>query len=194
MLQHLPFFFRKIVYRILMLTAGKQILLAPRNASPHSSVYDIEMMDIKGQSFSLNGFRGKRMLIVNTASQCGYAHQFAELEELRKKSMGKLFIIAVPSADFKNQEPLSEQEIGDFCSLNYDVHFMLTAKAHVTGKNRHPLYNWLADPKLNGWNNKEPVWNFCKYLISEDGRLLGFFNGAVSPMHESIFPGYGKGN
>lgn len=176
-----------------MLTAGKQILLPPRNASPVSSIYDIEMLDINGQRFSLNDFRGKRMLIVNTASQCGYAHQFAELEELRKKSKGELIIIAIPSSDFKNQEPLSEQDISAFCSLNYDVHFMLTAKAHVKGKNCHPLYKWLSNPELNGWNRQEPVWNFCKYLIGEDGRLLGFFNGAVSPMHESIFPGKGNG-
>jgi len=177
---------RKIFYRTLMKVAGSKSLLPPGKVHPSSSVYEIELLEISGRRFSLNDFSGKRILIVNTASQCGYTPQFAELEELRRRSEGNLVIIGVPSGDFKNQEPLDERGIAEFCSVTYPVHFVMVAKTHVTGPGCHPLYKWLSDPQLNGWNSQSPTWNFCKYLIGRDGRLLGFFNSAVSPLDELI--------
>lgn len=123
---------------------------------------------------------------MNTASKCGFTHQYAELEKLHKEYNDKLVILGFPCNDFARQEPGDAQQIQDFCTKNYSVTFQLFDKIHVKGNQQAPLYKWLSDKAQNGWNKQEPTWNFCKYLVNEKGELIAFFPSRVSPMDEMI--------
>lgn len=151
-----------------------------------TSIYDIALVDIQGRPVTLSAFKGKKMLIVNTASKCGYTGQYARLEELHRQRGQSLAVLGFPCNDFGAQEPGSEMEIKSFCQTNYGVTFPLFGKLHVTGKEKHPLYKWLSDPAQNGWNAQEPTWNFCKYLLDEQGKLLRFMSPDIDPLDESI--------
>lgn len=150
------------------------------------SFYDFTMKSLDGKDIDFKQYKGKKVLIVNTASKCGYTPQYAELEELHKKYGDKLVILGFPANDFMKQEPGTNEEIGEFCSKNYGVSFQMFEKIEVTGKSKAPLYQWLSDKNLNGWNDKEPSWNFCKYLINENGELVNFFNSKVTPLSEEM--------
>jgi glutathione peroxidase len=122
-------------------------------------------------------------LIVNTASDCGYTAQYAELQSLYTQFGDRLIILGFPCNQFKEQEKGNEQDIASFCQVNYGVTFPLFQKADVKkGINQHPVYQWLTDPAKNGWNKQEPVWNFSKYLIDEEGRLTHYMDPSVSPL------------
>lgn len=153
---------------------------------PSSSVYSIPLQDIQGRNVTLSSFKGKKMLIVNTASVCGYTPQYAQLEALHRQYGEKIAVLAFPSNDFGNQEPGDDLTIKNFCQTNYGVTFPLFSKIHVIGPGRHPLYEWLCNPALNGWNSKKPDWNFCKYLLDENGKLMHFFNAATDPLDPLI--------
>jgi glutathione peroxidase len=144
------------------------------------TAYDFTFESIKsGVSFSLKEFEGKVLLIVNTASKCGFTSQYAGLEKLYKTYAEKgLMILGVPSNDFGKQEPGSSSEIVSFCQTNYGVTFPLTAKVHVRGKEKHPFYIWAREQLGFG---TAPKWNFHKYLISRKGDLLTYFNSTTSP-------------
>lgn len=150
------------------------------------SVFDIPLVDIQGRTVNLNAFKGKKILIVNTASECGYTPQYAQLEELHQQFGHSIAVLGFPCNDFGGQEPGSELEIKTFCQARYGVTFPLFSKLHVTGAEKHPLYSWLTDPALNGWNSQEPTWNFCKYVIDEKGKLLHFLNANIDPFDERI--------
>lgn len=150
------------------------------------SVFDIPLVDIQGRTVNLNAFKGKKILIVNTASECGYTPQYAQLEELHQQYGKSIAVLGFPCNDFGGQEPGTELEIKTFCQARYGVTFPLFSKLHVTGSEKHPLYNWLTDPALNGWNSQEPTWNFCKYVIDEKGTLLHFLNANIDPFDERI--------
>jgi glutathione peroxidase len=164
------------------LFACKEIKSKPDNSKSTQSFYDFKMKSLDGKEIDFKQYKGKKVLIVNTASKCGYTPQYAELEELHKKYGDKLVILGFPANNFMKQEPGSNEEIGEFCSRNYGVTFQMFEKVDVVGKDKAPLYKWLSDKSLNGWNNEEPSWNFCKYLISENGELLNFFNAKVTPL------------
>ena len=132
----------------------------------------------------LSMFAGKAVLVVNTASQCGFTKQYAALQELwQRYRAGGLVVLGVPSNDFGGQEPGSEAEIKDFCKVNFDVDFPLTAKTVVKGADAHPFYNWAADT-LGGM--AKPRWNFHKYLIAPDGRLVDWFSTPTSPTSSKV--------
>jgi len=141
---------------------------------------------INGLPLDWSKFKGKKLLIVNTASECGYTPQYAELQELFEKYGSKLEIIGVPANNFGGQEPGANTEIQSFCERNYGVKFTMTEKVEVIGDEQHALYQWLSTPTLNGWNEGAPNWNFCKYLLNEKGELIKFFNSSVSPMDKAI--------
>ena len=150
------------------------------------SVYDIKIHSLEGDPIDLNDFRGKKILIVNVASKCGYTPQYEELQTLHEQYGEKLQIIGVPCNQFGNQEPGSEEEIREFCTKNYGVSFLITEKVDVKGDQQHPLYQWLTQKSMNGAIDSKVKWNFNKYLVDEEGNLLEHFGSGVNPLSENI--------
>jgi glutathione peroxidase len=151
-----------------------------------STFYNFKMKDINGKEIDFASFKGKKLLLVNVASKCGYTKQYAQLQELYANHGDKIVVLGFPANNFGGQEPGSNEEIKDFCSTEYGVTFPMFEKVSVKGFDKHPLYRWLSDSKQNGWNNEEPSWNFCKYFINEKGELLKFFPSSVTPLDEQI--------
>ncbi|MGZ4054781.1 MAG: glutathione peroxidase [Bacteroidia bacterium] len=150
------------------------------------SFYDFKLKSIDGKEIDFSVYKGKKVLIVNTASECGYTPQYDELQHLHETHSDKLIILGFPANNFGGQEPGSNDEIGSFCRKNFGVTFQLFQKSEVIGNDQNPLYKWLTDKDQNGWNTEAPTWNFCKYLVSENGELLKFYSAAISPMSEEI--------
>ncbi|MBP6664211.1 MAG: glutathione peroxidase [Chitinophagales bacterium] len=153
---------------------------------PTQSFYDFKMLAIDGTEIDLSQYKGKKVLVVNTASKCGFTPQYKDLEALSQKMGDKLVILGFPANNFMGQEPGSNTEIASFCQKNYGVTFQMFEKIDVVGKNQHPLYKFLSDKTLNGWNDQAPSWNFCKYLIDENGRLIKFYKSGVNPLDDEI--------
>jgi glutathione peroxidase len=154
---------------------------------PNSSVFEIPIVMNDGSTITLAVFAGKKIMIVNTASDCGYTHQFDDLQKLYESAGGKLVIIGFPSNDFKEQEKGSDAEIESFCRRNYGVSFPLARKSGVRkGEGQHLVYQWLSSKEQNGWNSKSPTWNFSKYLINEKGILTHYFDPAVDPSGSEV--------
>jgi len=151
-----------------------------------SSIYDIKVKAIDGSQIDFSIYRGKKLLIVNTASECGFTPQYEDLQRLHAMYEDKITILGFPSNDFGGQEPGTNEEIAEFCSKNFQVTFQLFEKSVVSGKNKSALYSWLTIKDQNGWNDVEPNWNFCKYLVSEEGELINFFGSAIDPFSEEI--------
>jgi glutathione peroxidase len=163
-----------------------QVLKNDKSVQPVLSFYDLNANSISGEPFSFSKLKGKKVLIVNVASHCGYTNQYTELEQLFQQNKNELVILGFPANDFKNQEPGSDAEIASFCSLNFGVNFPLFKKQSVLNLNENQVYKWLTEPTKNGWNNQRPTWNFCKYLINEEGKLEGFFSAQVSPLSDEL--------
>lgn len=182
----------KAIYPIIMLPgklfgSNKEAHINEQEKKPVQDIYALSFQANNKDTISMEQFRGKKILIVNTASNCGYTGQFAELETLHQQYKDQLQIIGFPANDFKEQEKGNDEEIARFCKVNFGVSFLLASKTSVIrGQEQHPLYKWLSQASLNGWNNQEPVWNFCKYLVDENGTLLGFFSQKISPLDEQI--------
>ncbi len=155
---------------------NKKQTLAPVN------FYSLQAKTSSGEVVSLEKFRGQKTLIVNLASQCGFTPQYNQLEELYQLDKNKITILGFPSNDFGGQEPGTDEEIEQFCKVNFGVTFPLFKKDHVKGIDKQPVYQWLSDASKNGWNKEEPSWNFCKYLIDEQGNLEKIFSSSVSPL------------
>jgi glutathione peroxidase len=141
----------------------------------------IELIGLDQTPIDIASFKGKKMLVVNTASKCGFTPQYKELEQLHQKHGDKLVIIGAPCNQFGNQEPGSAEEIGVFCQKNYGVSFLMTDKLDVKGKNQHSLYSWLTKKELNGVDDFEVSWNFNKFLLDENGKLTHYFGSSTSP-------------
>jgi glutathione peroxidase len=140
-----------------------------------------------GDAIDLSSFRGKKILLVNTASNCGFTPQYAELETLYKAYHDILVVIGFPANDFKEQEHLDDAGIATFCKINFGVTFPLARKSQVIkGPAQNPVFGWLTHAGQNGWCNQQPLWNFCKYLVDEQGNLMAFFAHTVSPMDEKL--------
>lgn len=151
------------------------------------SFYDLEASTLEGAPFSFESLRGKRVLIVNTASKCGFTPQYAELEALHESHAGENFVIlGFPCNDFGRQEPGSAEEIAEFCSRNYGVSFEMMEKVHVKGEDQHPVYAWLTSQELNGEDDHKVGWNFHKFLVDENGNLVASLRSGVGPGSEEI--------
>lgn len=163
-------------------------ILKPENpVTPHTSAFTIPFELNDGETATLSKWKGKIIMVVNTASDCGYTAQYEELQSLYNKYKDQLIIIAFPANDFKEQEKGSNDEIANFCKKNYGVEFPIAMKCSVIkGDKQHPLYSWLSDAAKNGWNSKEPSWNFSKYVLNPEGQLLGYFDPGVSPLSKEI--------
>lgn len=176
---------------LLLLSSCTETSQQPTNTkyamNSSTSFYDLQVTDIDGNTFNMNDLKGKRVLIVNVASKCGFTKQYKPLQELYEKFGGNTFtIIGFPSNDFMGQEPGSEEEIKDFCEKNFGVTFPLMSKISVKGKNIHPLYKWLTQKEMNGVDDFKVKWNFHKFLVDENGQLVGDFPSSVSPLSEEI--------
>jgi glutathione peroxidase len=145
------------------------------------AIYDFSLKDIQGEEIQFEQYRGRKLLIVNTASRCGFTPQYADLEKLHRPYGDKVTVLGFPSNNFLWQDPGSDEDILTFCKSNYDVTFKMFSKISVRGRSRHPLYRWLYEQ-----TGKLPTWNFCKYLVSEDGRKVSFFSSKVEPMDPII--------
>jgi glutathione peroxidase len=156
------------------------------NVSPNISFYSLGADQINGIGFNFDELKGKKVLIVNVASDCGYTPQYGELQKLHERYKGKLVILGFPSNDFHGQEPGSEAEIETFCQKEYSVTFPLFQKHSVIGPDQHEVFHWLSDKAQNGWNDQSPPWNFSKYLVDERGRLQFFFQPYVSPLSDEV--------
>jgi len=150
------------------------------------SIYDISINSITGEPINLADFKGKKILIVNTASECGFTGQYEDLEKLYKTYKDKLVVIGVPCNQFGGQEPGTLTEIQSFCEVNYGVTFLLTEKVAVKGEKQHPLYAWLTNKELNGVKGSSVKWNFQKYLIDENGNYIDYFYSMTKPMSSKI--------
>ena len=151
-----------------------------------SAFYDFKMKSLTGEMIDFASFKGKKVLLVNVASKCGYTPQYEDLQKLHEQYGDKLVVLGFPANNFASQEPGTEEEIGAFCKRNYGVTFQLFSKISVKGDDQAPLYKWLSDKSQNGWNDQTPSWNFCKYLVNEKGELIKYFSAGVKPMGEEI--------
>jgi glutathione peroxidase len=151
-------------------------------AQSQNSIHSLSVTSIDGKAIPLSNFKGKKLMIVNTASECGFTPQYKDLEKLYQNYKDKGFeILAIPSNDFKNQEKGSNSDIKAFCERNYGVTFMLAEKTNVRNTPIHPIYEWLTKKELNGVKNNNVKWNFHKFMIDEEGRLIDDLNPWRSP-------------
>lgn len=155
------------------------------NVTP-ATVHGFKVTDIDGGTIDFHKFKGKKILIVNTASQCGYTKQYAELEKLYETYKDKLVVIGFPANNFGGQEPGSNAEIKTFCTGKYNVTFPMAAKVSVKGDDIAPIFDWLTHRSKNGVMDAEIKWNFTKFLLDENGKLITKFDSPVTPMDPKI--------
>jgi len=184
-----------ILYAVLSFFGCKQVKSKPENInmSDKSTFYQFleanpnaKVKSIDGTEYDYAQLKGKKVLIVNTASECGYTPQYEELEKLHQAYKDKLIILGFPANNFGGQEPGTNEEIKEFCKSKYSVTFPMFEKISVLGDDMAPIYKWLTSKDLNGWNDQQPKWNFNKYLIDEEGNLVKYYSSAVKPMSEEI--------
>ncbi len=182
----------KLVYPFFMLISGKRsgkemIRTNPGRTKSLQSFYKLNAVMINDVVLDFESLRSKKILIVNTASDCGYTRQYEDLQKLFLSRKDALIILGFPSNDFKDQESGSDEDIARFCKINYGVTFPLMKKAVVIkGKNQNKVFEWLSNSDRNGWNDNGPVWNFTKFLINEKGELTHYFHPSVSPLSKEI--------
>lgn len=166
--------------------ANNKVLDNNKHVAPPQSLYDLAATQNNGQAVALSNFKGKKILFVNTASNCGYTGQYAELQQLHER-FPQLVILGFPANDFKEQEKGSDAEIAEFCKVNYGVTFPIMQKSSVIrSAEQNKVFDWLSSAAKNGWNDQQPEWNFSKYLTDEQGNLLHYFGPSVSPLSKEI--------
>jgi len=158
------------------------LILVASNLFAQQSFYDFKVKTIDGENFDLSSLKGKKVLVVNTASKCGLTPQYEQLQKIYKEFGGEKFtIIGFPANNFMKQEPGTNEEIAEFCEKNYGVSFQMMEKISVKGDDMHPLYQWLTQKSKNGVLDSEVKWNFQKYLIDEKGNLVKMVEPKVKP-------------
>ena len=181
----------KAVYPVLMwwknVTGKKTAQVSNTRTKPPVPFHSLKAEINNGELFVFASLRGKKVLIVNTASDCGYTDQYEDLQKLYEQHVGELVVLGFPANDFKEQEKGSDEEIAAFCKLNYGVSFPLMKKSVVKkSPGQNEVFKWLTDPARNGWNDKPPTWNFTKFLINEEGVLTDYFEAGVSPSGKQV--------
>ncbi len=163
------------------------VLSNDKGITPPVSFYSLEAVLNNGKTLNLQSLKGKKILLVNTASDCGYTGQYDALEKLSQEYKDKLVVLGFPANDFKEQEKGTDEQIAAFCKANYGVSFPLMKKSVVIkNAGQNTIFQWLTDAVKNGWNNQSPSWNFSKYLVNEQGSLINYFGPAVEPLGEEI--------
>lgn len=152
------------------------------SGSPTQSFYDFKMPDLEtGKMVDFSQFKGKKVVLLNVASKCGYTPQYADWEAFYKEHGDDVVVLGFPANNFGGQEPGQNEDIASFCQKNYGVTFPMFQKISVKSDDTHPLYQWLSQKNLNGWNDQAPTWNFCKYVVDGKGELTNFFASGVKP-------------
>lgn len=150
------------------------------------TVYDIKINSLTGQPLDLSAYKGQHILFVNVASKCGFTPQYKDLQELSDTYKDKLTVIGVPCNQFGKQEPGNTSEIEHFCEVNYGVTFPITEKIELKGSRQHPLYQWLTKKEQNGVSNSNVKWNFQKYLVDPEGKLVDYYFSITKPTSKKI--------
>ena len=150
------------------------------------TIYDFKVEGLDGKEINFEDFKGKKILIVNTASECGFTPQYADLEKVYEQYKDKLVVIGFPANNFGGQEPGTNTEIGAFCQKNYGVTFPMAAKVSVKGDDTAPIFKYLTEKELNGVKNTSILWNFSKFLVDENGKLIDSFVSTTKPTDEAI--------
>ena len=153
---------------------------------PKTSIYNIKINNLNGDPIQLADYKGKKILIVNVASKCGYTPQYEGLQKLYTEHGDKVQIIGFPCNQFMGQEPGGKEDIASFCQKNYGVTFPLTTKIDVKGKDQHAIYEWLTSKVYNGIDDYKVGWNFNKFLLDENGKLIAHYDSGVTPMSEEL--------
>ena len=180
------FSMKHFIFIITLFTLSMENLQA-QNSTDNQTIYQFTVEDINGKPFALSDLKGKKVMIVNTASKCGLTPQYKELEVLYKQYKDKDFIIiGFPANNFLGQEPGSNEQIASFCSINYGVSFPMMSKISVKGKNMHPLYQFLTQKSKNGVEDSKVKWNFQKYLIGRDGKLEKVIDPKTLPSSDEV--------
>jgi glutathione peroxidase len=170
-----------------LLGKNTKIMENAKHVRPVQSVYELSVPLNNGNLLPLQTYKGKKLLLENTASNCGYTNQYEELQKLYKQFNNQLEIIAFPANDFKEQEKGDDSDIAQFCKVNFGVTFPLAKKSVVIKSgDQNNIFQWLTDKTKNGWNEQPPSWNFSKYLINEQGMLTHYFDPSVSPLSEEV--------
>lgn len=180
----------KAVYPALMwftkLTGAKSKKLSD-SKQPAISFYSLQATANNGSAVDFQTFKGKKVLLVNTASDCGYTNQYDDLQKLSEQYKDKLVVLGFPANDFKEQEKGNDAEIAEFCRVNFGVTFPLMKKSVVVNSTeQNSVFQWLTDSTKNGWNKQPPTWNFSKYLVNEEGVLTNYFDPSVSPLSNDV--------
>ncbi len=183
-----------IIYAVLTLFGCKQVKSRPEKLMAEKQTFyqfleanpEAKVRSIEGKEYDFSALKGKKVLIVNTASECGYTPQYEGLQKLYDTYKDKLVVLGFPANNFGGQEPGSNEEIKQFCTTKFNVTFPMFEKISVLGDDMAPIYKWLTSKDLNGWNDQQPKWNFNKYLIDEEGNLVKYFSSAVKPMSDEI--------
>jgi glutathione peroxidase len=167
---------------------GKNVTeLKNEQKQPPASFYSLRGILNNGDTLDFASLKGKKIMLVNTASDCGYTDQYDALQKLSEQHKGDLVVIGFPANDFKQQEKGTDEEIAQFCKLNFGVTFTLMKKSVVIkNSGQNEVFKWLSDSSLNGWNNKPPSWNFAKYIVNEEGVLTNYFGSSISPLSKDV--------
>lgn len=153
--------------------------------------FSFRMKGIDGKEIDFSQYKGKKIVVLNTASKCGYTPQYADWEAFHKANP-EVVVLGFPANEFGGQEPGTNTEIASFCQKNYGVSFQMMEKVVVKGSEKCDLYQWLSNKSQNGWNEKEPSWNFCKYVINEKGELANFFASGIKPTSKEFLDALAK--
>jgi glutathione peroxidase len=184
--------FLKFIYPLWMFynkLAGRRskVLKNKIKLPPPKSFYNLSVHLNNDTELSFESLKGKKVLLVNTASDCGYTNQYHDLQKLFEEQGQRLAVIGFPANDFKEQEKGNDRDIAEFCKINFGVNFLLAVKSHVIKTPRqNPVFSWLTDKTKNGWTNKQPSWNFSKWLVNEEGILTHYFDPSISPLSEEV--------
>ncbi|WP_303310998.1 glutathione peroxidase [Hymenobacter sp. BT730] len=179
--------FYPLIMRLSKSSSRGKVLASTQKLPAPVPFYQLDSQLNSGKDFSFESLKGKKVLLVNTASNCGFTNQYAELQQLSEQFADQLVVLGFPANDFAEQEKDDDKTIEQFCQVNFGVSFPLMKKTVVVKQaEQHPVYRWLSEARQNGWNEQAPDWNFSKYLISEDGRLTHYFGPAVSPLSDTV--------
>ena len=183
----LKFFYPGLLWFSKLAGRKSRVLKNEETVQPKESIFQLPVELNSGKNAALSDWKGKKILLINTASDCGYTNQYEQLQELYTRMPDKLVIIGFPANDFKDQEKGTDEEIAAFCKVNYGVTFPIAKKSTViSGPSQNKIFYWLSHSEKNGWCNRQPTWNFSKYLVNEEGVLTHYFDPAVSPLGEEV--------
>ncbi|WP_273566096.1 glutathione peroxidase [Maribacter halichondriae] len=167
-------------------TSAAKTTFSKNVMTTNSSIYEIALKSLDGSLIDLSSFKGKHLLFVNVASECGFTSQYKDIQKLSDTYTDELVVIGSPCNQFGKQEPGNASQIQSFCERNFGVTFILTEKIDVKGSKQHPLYKWLTSKDLNGRKNSSVRWNFQKYLVDKEGKLIDYYFSITKPMSSKI--------